>query len=137
MYRLDQWIDAKAASIKRNHYYDSYSLSHQLEKLEKFKKMAHAELDARAASAKMIVKDIRAALAYCLKFIEDDFTSFGAETIEAFETFAAGVLAQYAADSQANHDAFVEASEHEAHAFVYFLNELVQKFEAAISKRLY
>ena len=26
MYRLDQWIDAKAASIKRNHYYDSYSL---------------------------------------------------------------------------------------------------------------
>ena len=99
--------------------------------------MAHAELDARAASAKMIVKDIRAALAYCLKFIEDDFTSFGAETIEAFEAFAAGVLAQYAADSQANHGAFYAAAVHELHAFEYFTKELIQKFEAAISGRLY
>jgi hypothetical protein len=89
---------------------------------------AHKELHARIAAGKDIIAEIRAALADCLKTIEDDLAAHGEASVAKFTEFSEGVIAQLAIDGQANHDEFVAATDALHLAVEEFLDHLTKKW---------
>ena len=89
---INAWVDKKIEWVEAQYKADKHHVKSAIQKLEKWRSSAWAELSRRAATARSIVDECTLALGKALDEFEEDLQEHGEETISAFEAFGAAVI---------------------------------------------
>lgn len=136
-YTINAWTDKKIHWVEAEFKYDQYHVDSAVQKLNKWRASALAELARRAASARSIVDECTLAFAKELNSLEEDLQAHGAATIAAFEEFGTAVVQQLKLDGDLNQISFVAASNKQGRKMTEFLDDLTSKFDFAIQEEPY
>lgn len=116
---------------------DQYHVKSAVEKLEKWRASALAELARRAASARSIVDECTLALAKELNELEEDLQAHGASVISSFEVFGTAVVQQLKQDGDLHHIGFVASTDKQGRKMTEFLDSLTTKFAYWVKEEPY
>lgn len=136
-YTINAWTDKKIEWVEEQFKSDQYHVKSAVQKLNKWRASALAELARRTASARSIVDECTLALAKELNSLEEDLQAHGAATIAAFEEFGTAVVQQLKLDGDLNQISFVAASNKQGRKMTEFLDDLSSKFDFAIQEEPY
>ena len=134
---INKWTDKKIEWVEAQFKSDHYHVESAVQKLNKWRASALAELARRSASARSIVDECTLALAKELNSLEEDLQAHGEATIAAFEAFGTAVVQQLRLDGELNQISFVAASNKQGRKMNEFLDDLSSKFDFAIQEEPY
>jgi len=129
---INEWTDKKIEWVEEQFKSDQYHVKSAVQKLNKWRASALAELARRTASARSIVDECTLALAKELNSLEEDLQAHGAATIADFEEFGTAVVQQLKLDGDLNQISFVAASNKQGRKMNEFLDNLLSNFDFSI-----
>ena len=134
-YELDQmelkvvdFFDGKVTDLE-NSWWEREHVSDHREKLNQARNDALSNLTVRKKAIRRTLERLDGELEAYQQDLLNEFKLYGIQNKQSYAAFAEGVVEQFSADGQENHDSFVEAMDQQVDDFKSYTEQLVKDWE--------